>query len=181
MILGVARVSPTRPKRGSPLISLPVAPPRFFRDDRFNASHVPLSRKLSYCLFSKMLWKMTLSGRANKAVVLADKRSAPAKMRQTVKWPSALSALWFRRGPERGQRKRGRVSLVWSLSGPCDRLRAVPRSGRASRPAAGGGRRARRYDRQPGQFKALLKFDPPNRDDLIRRFAILAPAGGQKP
>jgi hypothetical protein len=58
---------------------------------------------------------MTLNGRANKAVVLADKRSAPAKMRQRVKWPSALSALWFRRGPERGQRKRGRVWLVWSL------------------------------------------------------------------
>jgi hypothetical protein len=31
------------------------------------------------------------------------------------------------------------------------------------------------------EFKALLEFDPPNRDDLIRRFAILAPAGGQKP
>lgn len=31
------------------------------------------------------------------------------------------------------------------------------------------------------EFKALLEFDPPNRDDLIRRFAILAPGGGRTP
>jgi tetratricopeptide (TPR) repeat protein len=42
---------------------------------------------------------------------------------------------------------------------------------------------ARLKDREGAlkEFKALLEFDPPNRDDLIRRFAILAPAGGQKP
>jgi hypothetical protein len=42
---------------------------------------------------------------------------------------------------------------------------------------------ARLKDREGAlkEFKALREFDPPNRNDLIRRFAILAPAGGQKP